>query len=525
VKNNGPVTQNEIDYPASTNILSTTDLKGRIRYVNRDFVAISGFGEEELIGTSHNIVRHPDMPAAAFAGLWSTIKDGKSWMGIVKNRCKNGDHYWVDAYATPIKQGDSIAEYQSVRRKPDRIHVERAQKLYPQLLKGKASALKAPKLSIASKAILLTSLTGLISVGLHLFPIQLAYFYAAITAALNCFLLFLLLAPINRLKEKARSVIDDPVAQHVYTGRRDEFGMIELAFKALEAETAGLIGRIADTAAMMEVGCNTLGNAIGEAKEQSQKQFSDTDQAVAAINEMSFTIHEVAKHAQQSSAESNKGLEAASSGKQIVDQSVAAILTLKEQIAHASTIIEELETSAGSIAIVLDVITEIAEQTNLLALNAAIEAARAGETGRGFAVVADEVRGLANRTRTSIEEIRSVVVKLKSASGRAVEAMTTGLESADRCSAQGAITASSFNDILDTICQISDMCTHIASAVEQQSVVAEQISQNIVSIRDASESNLHSMECTATVSDTMHGTFNEFQSLAKQFWQKQAMST
>nr|WP_246589894.1 PAS domain-containing methyl-accepting chemotaxis protein [Marinobacterium ramblicola] len=504
--------------------MSTTDLKGRIRYINQDFISISGFSEAELIGSSHNIVRHPDMPPAAFAGLWGTIKDGKSWMGIVKNRCKNGDHYWVDAYATPIKQGDSIAEYQSVRRKPDRTHVERAKKLYPQLLKGKTSALKRSRLSVTSKMVLLVSLSSMLSLGLHLSLVQNDYLYALMVTLFNALLLSGLLAPINKLKDKAKAVIDDPVAQHVYTGRRDEYGMIELAFKALEAETAGLIGRIADTAAIMEKGCNTLGSAIGEAKEQSHQQFSDTDQAVAAINEMSATIHEVAKHAQQSSAQSGKGLEAASSGKQVVDRSVNAILVLKEQIAHSSTIIRELEVSAGSIAVVLDVITEIADQTNLLALNAAIEAARAGETGRGFAVVADEVRGLANRTRTSIEEIRLVVGNLQSASGQAVEAMTTALQSADCCAEQSAVTASSFNDVLDTICRISDMCTQIASAVEQQSVVAEQISQNIVSIRDASESNLHSMECTSTVSDTMHDTFNEFQSLAKQFWQKQAIS-
>lgn len=117
MKHNGPVTQIEETFPEHANILSTTQPDGKITYVNNDFIRISGFDEQELLGQNHHIVRHPDMPPAVFRVFWETLKQGSSWMGIVKNRCKNGNHYWVDAYASPISKDGRIAEYQSVRRK------------------------------------------------------------------------------------------------------------------------------------------------------------------------------------------------------------------------------------------------------------------------------------------------------------------------------------------------------------------------------------------------------------------------
>ncbi|WP_236715548.1 PAS domain-containing protein, partial [Pseudomonas sp. BMS12] len=115
MKLNLPVSQREVAVDPRANILSTTDLKGVISYVNPDFIAISGFSEAELLGRSHNLVRHPDMPPAAFEHLWQTLKARRSWMGLVKNRCKNGDHYWVSAFATPVVRDGKVVEYQSVR--------------------------------------------------------------------------------------------------------------------------------------------------------------------------------------------------------------------------------------------------------------------------------------------------------------------------------------------------------------------------------------------------------------------------
>ncbi len=130
MRTNLPVTSNEVQLSDSTLIVSKTDLKGRITYINRDFLEISGFTEQELIGEPHNIVRHPDMPAEAFEDLWRTLKEGRPWTGYVKNRCKNGDYYWVLANATPIWENGQVTGYLSVRRKADAATIAAVDETY-----------------------------------------------------------------------------------------------------------------------------------------------------------------------------------------------------------------------------------------------------------------------------------------------------------------------------------------------------------------------------------------------------------
>ncbi len=139
MKNNGPVTQRETPFPHGKYLVSKTDLKGIITYANDAFVEISGFSREELIGKSHNCVRHPDMPPAAFEDLWKTIKSGRPWRGFVKNRCKNGDHYWVEAFVVPIKRNGQTVGYMSVRSEPSREDVRKAEALYQKMNAGQAS--------------------------------------------------------------------------------------------------------------------------------------------------------------------------------------------------------------------------------------------------------------------------------------------------------------------------------------------------------------------------------------------------
>ncbi len=135
---NMPVTNVEIQLREDTMIVSKTDLKGRITYINKDFIEISGFTEAELLDQPHNIIRHPDMPPEAFKDLWQTLQAGRPWVGMVKNRCKNGDHYWVQANAAPIFEGGHVTGYMSVRRKATRQQIEDAEKFYRELRDGQA---------------------------------------------------------------------------------------------------------------------------------------------------------------------------------------------------------------------------------------------------------------------------------------------------------------------------------------------------------------------------------------------------
>ncbi|MCB4358531.1 methyl-accepting chemotaxis protein [Quatrionicoccus australiensis] len=138
MKNNQPVTHREVLMDDGVTIVTKTDLRGSITYVNPDFIRISGFSEAELLGQSHNIVRHPEMPVEAFADMWATLKQGKPWNGIVKNRCKNGDFYWVDAHVAPIDDAGKVVGYTSMRTKPTRQQVEAAEALYRQFREGRA---------------------------------------------------------------------------------------------------------------------------------------------------------------------------------------------------------------------------------------------------------------------------------------------------------------------------------------------------------------------------------------------------
>lgn len=142
MKVNLPVTDHEVQFEDDTLIVSRTDLKGHITFVNRDFIRISGFSEDELLGRPHNIVRHPDMPPAAYEDLWRTLKSGKPWVGMVKNRCKNGDYYWVEANVTPVFESGQTVGFLSVRTKPSRVKIEAAMALYARMREGRASNIR-----------------------------------------------------------------------------------------------------------------------------------------------------------------------------------------------------------------------------------------------------------------------------------------------------------------------------------------------------------------------------------------------
>ena len=142
MRNNQPVTGREIELADDCRIVSTTDPKGKITWANQSFIDISGFSWQELQGQPHSIVRHPDMPSEAYADFWATLKAGRPWVGIVKNRCKSGDHYWVEAQVTPVWERGQLVGYMSVRRKPSREQVRAAEAAYTRFRSGQAGALR-----------------------------------------------------------------------------------------------------------------------------------------------------------------------------------------------------------------------------------------------------------------------------------------------------------------------------------------------------------------------------------------------
>ncbi|MBI1194411.1 MAG: PAS domain-containing protein [Gammaproteobacteria bacterium] len=525
MKKNLPVTDVEREYGGTANILSTTDLKGAISYFNDDFLDICGFSPDELLHKNHNVVRHPDMPPEAFEDLWTTLKDGKSWMGIVKNRCKNGDHYWVDAYVTPIRNKGKTIEYQSVRRKPEREHVQRAEKAYKQLLEGKVPhEIRPAKLGLAHKILLAINASLFVGVSLAfvLFDIGAA---TAITmflasASLASAASFFALRPLTQAITAARNITDNPIARHIYTGRNDDIGAILLAFKMLGSETGGIVGRISDDANRLSESAAELMSTITAANENVQRQFLETDQVATAINEMAASIREVSSNAQRTADAAESAMTEASEGHEVMAATSASISNLAGEIERASGVIAKVESSSQEINTILDVIKNVSEQTNLLALNAAIEAARAGEHGRGFAVVADEVRTLAARTSESTNRIQEMIESLQKGAREAVAVMQASRSQAMGSVDQATSAATSIGSITAAVEKIKDMSFIIASAVEQQSVVSEEINRSIASIRGSSEQTMEASHSTSEACGTMTRLANGLSDLANEFWEK-----
>lgn len=492
---NEPVTQRNVDIPQDTNILSTTQPDSSIKYVNKDFIRVSGFCEEELIGNYHNMVRHPDMPQEAFAELWRRLQSGKSWMGIVKNRCKNGDHYWVDAYASPIKNAKGEIEFQSVRVKPNETVRQRAEQVYKDIRHGKM--LKIPllaRVSATQASILVgisTYLATLLAFGFTGFPLN-EILLVSILPILLCSALFTWYGQRwNKIISVCRQIIDDPLAAYIYTGHKGEIGDVLLALESLQKETGAIVGRLHDATQQMRGNINDLSNELVSSNGDIQFQFQQIDSAASAMTQMSASFSQVNQNAEQMALAVDSTNQHAQLSLEKMNETSHNMNNLSEQVNKAHLAAEQLEKDSSSINTVVDVIRSVAEQTNLLALNAAIEAARAGEQGRGFAVVADEVRTLANRTHKSTEEIINSIEKLRRGTHATLDAMQLA-KSHVRDSVDTTISArQEIEHISREMSQLLDMNIQVSAATAQQMQVAEDITQNITAIREISEGSLN----------------------------------
>lgn len=521
---NLPLSGREVSVADHANILSTTDLNGHITYANPDFVNICGFSEAELLGQPHNLVRHPDMPEEAFQGLWRSVQAGQSWMGVVKNRCKNGDHYWVSAFVTPISRDGQVVEYQSVRVKPQAEQVRAAEALYGDLQnKRRPRALRRRWMpGFRGQTSLFAALGAAGGIGIGALLGDLAVLPAILSAAAGALLAAALVAraltPLQKLAAQARQIGSNPYSQWVYTGRKDEIGEIAFAMKLMETESGAMVGRITDASHQLSDNARTLLAAMQSNSQSASRQQQDTDQVATAIAQMVASVQEVANSTQLTAEVTARAHDESAAGRQVVSRTGNSITRLANDIQQAAKAIQEVETRSLDISRMLDVIRGIAEQTNLLALNAAIEAARAGEQGRGFAVVADEVRGLASRTTSATAEIQTMIATLQAGSRHAVDVMQHSREQAEHSVAHAGEAEQALQEINTRVGEISAMGARIVAAVQQQSTASEAISQRVASIRQGTDNQvvtgLQSQECAADVAKLAE----RMQGLALQFW-------
>jgi len=440
-------------------LLSTTDLDSKIKYANSDFCDIAGYSVDELRGNPHNMVRHPDMPKAAFKDLWQFIQSGKSWMGPIKNRCKNGDYYWVNAFVTPIKNSEGqIFEYQSVRTKPDRKVVERAEKAYKQINEGKQPLrLKfCIDLTLGFQLFFICAFAFSVFVATASDINLLISVPMVVLSGLFALLFFNWRLKFKKLISEAKEVFDNPLMSYLYSGNNNVISAITLALQMRKAELKAVVGRVCDISEHVTTTAKESAECGINVSTILAQQNNETEQVATAMNEMSATVQDLAQVVDNAAAASQQGLDISHEGQQIVEQTIAANNGLAEQLTEVENAIARLVNGTKSIETVLSEISSIADQTNLLALNAAIEAARAGEHGRGFAVVADEVRALAMRTQQSTNEINSLLAQLQSESHAANSAMSKGTELSHRCVDFSGKTGDSLEQIINEVSELAE---------------------------------------------------------------------
>ena len=504
--NNLPVTGREVEVLADQAIVSKTDLDGNIRYVNPYFIQISGYSEDELLGAPQNIVRHPDMPAAAFADLWATLRAGMPWTGLVKNRCKNGDFYWVKANITPIREQGRTLGYMSVRVRADAGQVARAARAYRELGRaGSGSAIRNGELirpgaagwlarlrhtTLATRIWLCTSVVNVLQAAVCVLSLlghdgaagaHGGLIFGATFAGLliNVFLWATLrgavLRPMARALQGARAIAAGDLSGSFATHATDEVGQL---LRALDQMNSNLIATIRDVRTNVEtmaVATRQIAAGNADLSGRTEAQAASLEQTAASVDQFSATVKQNADNSAQASALAAAASTVAVQGGAIVADVIATM--------------DDINASSRRIVDIIGLIEGIAFQTNILALNAAVEAARAGEQGRGFAVVAGEVRNLAQRSASAAKDIKQLIEV-------SVGKVGAGMVKAQRAGA-------TMEQVVGSAQQVTAIMREISTASREQSTGVDQVNAAIAHMDQVTQQNAALVEEAAAAAASL----------------------
>ena len=322
-------------------------------------------------------------------------------------------------------------------------------------------------------------------------------------------------ATVNNLRDIAEGEGD--LTRRLDESGQDELSELAAVYNLFVSNVQNLVREVADATGQMATATEELSQVAHESEQGAQTQRDQTTQVATAMHQMTMSIQEIATNTNQVVSTTETTTAATDSGQHAVTSSLTTIETLAQDMAHASATIHELEQQSANIGQVLEVIRAIAEQTNLLALNAAIEAARAGEAGRGFAVVADEVRNLASRTQESTGEIEQIVASIQGSTQNVVTIMDSNRLKTEAAVTEAGTVAQRLGDIKASVDAIHDMNTQIATAVEEQSHVADDVNRNITAINDGAEQGEQSVFQTAQASNDLARLAAQLQGLIHRF--------
>ncbi|MDD0809282.1 methyl-accepting chemotaxis protein [Curvibacter sp. RS43] len=496
---NLPVNSQEYEFPADATLMSTTDTSSVITYANHAFMVASGFEPDELLGQTHNLVRHPDMPTQAFADMWATLKAGKSWTALVKNRRKSGGFYWVRANATPVARGGRVTGYMSVRTKPSREEVQAAERLYRDFRDGKAGARSFHqglivrtgwwawtsvfqtmsvrwRIRLAMLVVAVLSTLGAVLCGVGSAP--LAGFAAAAlvsAGAVGAWLESQIARPLEQIEQQALSVAAGQPAANVHLNRVDEIGMILRAVNQAGLNLRSLVDDVGEQVGGLQSASAGIASGNNDLRVRTEQAASNLEETASSMEQINATVKNNANAAAHASELAGSASAAASNGGVVVGQVIATM--------------QDISTSSTKIADIIGVIDGIAFQTNILALNAAVEAARAGEQGRGFAVVAGEVRHLAQRCASAAREIKLLI-------GDSVSKVDIGARQADEA-------GRAMGEIVDQVQRVNDLIAEISHSTQEQASGIGQVNLAVSQLDEMTQQNAALVEQSAGAAESL----------------------
>ncbi|ENM5915392.1 PAS domain-containing protein [Vibrio mimicus] len=488
-RRNQSVINEEVTFANDVELVSTTDTRGIITYANEAFCQVAGYTAEELLHKNHNIIRHPDMPKAAFQDLWDHLKLKHAWRGAVKNRCKDGRYYWVDAFVTPIYEKGQLVGYQSVRRQLAPKVRERAEKAYRSIQNGQRITPRII-LSVVQKLLL----TLLITVVLAFATISYSPYWCLLLPVVYLLLFYGEIIYQPHFNEQLRQQYDS-VSRWVYCDTPSNQAEFHLLMD--EGRNRTILGRVLDASRSLRDKVKELELISRSSSQSAEVQNGELETISTAVEEMVATIAEVARNSSHSSEQVHQATQLCHHAAKQIDTTEQQVARLVKEVEASSANTEVMAEKIAAIGQVMTEILGVADQTNLLALNAAIEAARAGEQGRGFAVVADEVRALSQRTHKATEGIQVSMQEILDALQQLKNTMNSGTQLANACIHTTQETRSEIQSLNQAISSIDDAATQISTAAEQQSIVAKEINQNLLNIKDASTRTLQDAQSVA----------------------------